>query len=333
MTITQGQECRSLTLRIWINMAGILDAKTRIFDTLVTQEGRRQFASGKMKAEFYSFTDAFSIYNTDTINTGSRMDETYRICFEATSLPQDQVTFEADDSGKLAAFRDSGFKIMAGQIFSGSAVELVTGSAFASLSSEMLSSASIEAFTKLRILGSPDFFEQQYNQFLIGNDTLSFAISDNMPISASAFQKGNIDQIESLFMDKRLSHIPNFKYLPPVNRARIGGTTSSLGTFPSLGQAPIVTNNDLENEFRYARQLGFQEEVTFYQTSKQNNLACQMFEVSGDAITKLDVIDFGIFTVPNDQEHPTKHVFFVGKVFVDGTGTSTFVNLFSLIFT
>jgi len=313
-------------------MAGILDAKTRIFDTFVTQEGRRQFASGKMKAEYYSFTDAFAIYNTDTINTGSHLDETYRICFEATSLPQDQVTFEADDSGKLMAFRSSGLTIQAGQLFSGSLGQFVTGSDFASLSGDLLTSASIDAFSRLRVLGSPDFFDQRFNEFLIGNDNLKFTVTNNLPISASALQSVKVNSIESLFMDKRLSHVPNFKYLPPVNKARIGNTTSSLGVFPSLGQAPILTNDDLENEFRYSDQLGFKQTVTFLQTSRQNNLVCQMFEVAGNAITKLDVIDFGLFTVPNDIEFPTKHVFFVGKVFIDDTGTTTFVNMFSLIF-
>jgi hypothetical protein len=133
-------------------------------------------------------------------------------------------------------------------------------------------------------------------------------------------------------MDKRLSHVPNFKYLPPVNRARIGNTTSSLGTFPSIGQSPILTNADLDDELRWTSQIGFEETVTFLQTSKQNNLVCQMFEVSGDAITKLDAIDFGMFTVPGDQEHPTKHVFFIGKVFIDSTGAATFVNIFTAVF-
>lgn len=313
-------------------MAGILDPKTRIFDTLVTQEGRRQFAAGKMKAEFYSFTDATAIYTTDTIVSGSSLDETYRICFEATSLPQDQVTFEADDSGRLGAFRSSGVKIQAGQVFSGSNNEQVTGAAFASLAGNLLGSASIDAFSQLRVLSSPEFFDQNHNEFLIGNNDFTFTISDKLPISASATQRGNIDQMETLFMDKRLSHIPNFKYLPPVNRARVGATTSSLGTFPSLGQAPIQTVQDLENELRWSKQTGFEETVTFYETSKQNNLVCQMFEVSGESITKLDVIDFGQFTVPNDSEHPTRHVFFVGKVFIDSTGASTFVNMFTLVF-
>jgi len=313
-------------------MSGILSSKTRIFDTLITQEGRRQLASGKMKAEFYSFTDAFSIYSTDTINTGSNLDETYRICFEATSLPQDQVTFEADDSGKLSAFRGSGVILAGGQIYSGSDSGLVTGSQFASLSEDLINSASINSFSKLRILSSPDFFEQRYNEFLIGNNTFNFNITDDLPLNRNAIQTGNVDQIESLFMDKRLSHVPNFKYLPPVNKARIGTTTTLLGTFPSLGQRPIVTNSDLENEVLISKQTGFEEIVTFYQTSKENNLVCQMFEVYKGVITKLDVIDFGMFVVPNDPEHPTKHAFFVGKVYLDSTGASTFCSQFTLIF-
>ena len=285
-----------------------------------------------MKAEFYSFTDAFSIYTTDTINTGSRLDETYRICFEATSLPQDQVAFEADDSGRLSSFRGSGVVLTGGQIYSGSSIELMTGSQFASLSGDLISSASINSFSKLRILGSPDFFEQRYNEFLIGNDAFTFNITNDFPIAKDGIQDGNIDQIESLFMDKRLSHVPNFKYLPPVNKARIGGTTSSLGVFPSLGQRPIVTNQDIENEIKVSKQTGFEEIVTFMQTSKENNLVCQMFEVSKGVMTKLDVIDFGMFMIPNEQEHPSKHVFFVGKVYIDSTGTSTFCNQFIVIF-
>lgn len=313
-------------------MSGILDPKTRIFDTFVTQEGRRQFATGKMKAEFFSFTDAFAIYTTDTINTASNIDETYRMCFEATSLPQDQITFEADDSGKLRAFRNSGVDITAGQVFSGSEGVFVTGSAFASLAGNLIGSASIDAFSKLRVLGSPDFFEQRFNNFEIGNSSFSFTITNDLPISSKAMQKATVDQMESLFMDKRLSHVPNFKYLPPVNKARIGNSTSSLGVYPSLGQAPISTIKDLESELKPTIDKGFQEVVTFFETSRQNNLVCQIFEVSDNSLIKLDVIDFGLFTTRENSLYATKHVFFAGKVFIDSMGSSTFVNLFTLIF-
>ena len=129
-----------------------------------------------------------------------------------------------------------------------------------------------------------------------------------------------------------LRAVPNFKYLPPVNRARIGGVTSSLGTFPSLGQAPIETTEDLDLELAWAENDGFSKTITFFETSKQNNLMCQFFEASQNSLSKLDVIDFGLFTSTIDLVYPTKHVFFVGKVFIDSFGSSTFVNLFTLVF-
>lgn len=312
---------------------GILDQKTRIFDTIITQEGKRQAATGKMKAEFYSFSDAFSLYDQSTILTGASLDGTNRITFEATNLPQDQITFEADDSGKLMAMRGSGYKISAGQVYSGSRNEtLLTGDQFTSSINNLLASGSIDSFTKLRILGSPDFFDQKNNNFQISDTFVNFTISNNKPFGKEEVSKANIDHIESLFMDKRLSHLPNFKYLPPVNKARIGGVTSSLGVFPSLGQAPIETTKDLELELSWAETEGFSKTITFFETSKQNNLVCQFFEASKNSLSKLDVIDFGLFTSPTDLVYPTKHVFFVGKVFIDSTGTSTFVNLFTLVF-
>ena len=66
-------------------------------------------------------------------------------------------------------------------------------------------------------------------------------------------------------------------------------------------------------------------------------------------MTKLDVIDFGLFTLTNNelkdiseedfrraqdrgQSVATKHVFFVGKLYVDSQGSHTFINVFTLIF-
>ena len=317
-------------------MAGILDKKLRLFDSFITQEGRRQLGAGKMKAEFYSFTDGMTFYTTDTIVSGSsNLDETDRICFEATSLPQDQVTLEADDSGRLMAFPGSGLNIAAGQIYSGSTRDttfLQTGSAFTSLSENLLTSASIDSFSKLRILGTPDLFDQNFNEFLLGNTNFSFTITDTLPIDENGIKKISIEHAESLFMDKRMSHVPNFRYLPPVNKAPVGGIQAPLGLYPSLGQAPIATTEDLNSELKFYDENGFKQEITFFETSKENNLVCQMFEVSGNEVLKLDVIDFGLFSQPTNQEHPTKHVFFAGKLFIDAFGATTFVNLFTLVF-
>jgi hypothetical protein len=93
---------------------------------------------------------------------------------------------------------------------------------------------------------------------------------------------------------------------------------------------------------------GFSAEIDFVDTSKANNLVCQMFELSNGEIIKLDVIDFGLFNVsgrdvsvderlraeidPRVRPDATKHVFFCGKVFTDRHNVNKFVNLFTLIF-
>jgi len=64
----------------------------------------------------------------------------------------------------------------------------------------------------------------------------------------------------------------------------------------------------------------------------ESNIVMQMFELSNDAFKKLDVIDFGIFNDTDDKQgRIEKHVFFIGKVYIDSTGTPTFVNLFTII--
>ena len=58
-----------------------------------------------------------------------------------------------------------------------------------------------------------------------------------------------------------------------------------------------------------------------------------MFEVDSDRFrfTKLDLIDYGEIIVEDDDLRPNKHVFFVGKIYLDGNNTPTFVNLFTLM--
>lgn len=315
-------------------MSGILDSKTRIFDTYITDEGRRQLAEGKFNAKFYSFSDGYSIYDLSTIASASSnvpvLDETYRLCLEASSSPYDQVTFEADDSGRLFNVKGFDLNTLAGQIFSGSAGNIITGSQFASTAGSLLSS-SLGSYQNLRILSSPDFFDQNFNDFIISKPQSKFIITNDKPILSRDIQKISINEVESLFMDKRLSHIPNFRFLPPVNKALMGEEQTSLGDYQSLNQAPIQTYEDLKEELSYYEQNGYVETIEFLETTRQNNLFSQFFEVSENTIIKLDVIEFGQFTT-TEENHETKNIFFVGKVFIDNNDQATFVNMFTLVF-
>ena len=334
-------------------MSGILDSKTRIFDTILTPEGRRQLAQGNLRATFYSFTDSGAVYAVDTIVSGSgsvgpdTLDATFRFTLESSGLPQDSITFESDDAGRLVAFPASGsstsitgsqtkFIILDGQVFSGSNLVSgstiikenlikLTGSQFTSLSKDLLNN-SINAFRNQMILRSPDPVDEKDREFLLGQQKISFNIGKERPFAQGEVTEANINHIEGLFQDKRLSSIPNFKFLAPVNKIRPGAEKRTrIANYMSLNQADITSMQDLEAEFRQFESV----EIPFTETSRENNLVCQFFESSQDRMIKLEVIDFGTLRA---EDGSLKHVFFVGKVFIDDYNCPTFVNIFSLVF-
>jgi hypothetical protein len=340
---------------------GLLDSKTRILDTIITIQGRSQIAAGKLNAQFYSFTDQGAFYVQDT-STSASLDGTKRVFLEACSLPKDQITFESDDSGKLVNFRASDVLVRNGQILvqvssaldasgsngAGKTFLLAQDNTFASMADGLLSS-SMDAYASNYIIGSPDIFDENVASFMVGNNSLQFTISDSSPIKRQNRQQANLERIDGLFVDSRLSHLPNFQYLPPINKFRPGDTTVALlGNYPNLNQKPQLTFADVEKEIEEATTLGYSSDITFEETSKTNNLICQLFEIGDNEIVKLDVIDFGIFNLTGDDislserkrqnKDPrnapalSKHVFFAGKVFTDSAGVHKFVNLFTIIF-
>jgi hypothetical protein len=316
-------------------MAGILNNRQRIFDTILTTEGKKQLAQGTLRFNFYSFTDSGMIYQEDTIVSGG-LDATNRISLEATNLPQDQIAFEADDGGKLRAFSASGselYSILQGQIYSGSTPwsrTHITGSQFNSLADDLLR-RTIFAFQQQRILKSPDPLDDKERTFLAGNKNINFEITKNAPIGQRDTKTTRIDGISSLFYDKRLTHIPNFQFLPPRNKPRAGRARGSrLGRYLDINEKGYKNYNELRAELKPFVDGGFSEIVEFTETSRENNIMAQFFEVSRGEMRKLDVIDFGTF--PTELGRFTRHVFFVGKVFMDDRSSPTFVNMFVLIF-
>jgi hypothetical protein len=321
-------------------MAGFLDPKTRFLDTILTVEGRRQLAEGRLRAEFYSFSDATAIYVEDTIVSGS-LEGIDRPQLEAASLPQDTITFEADDSGRLISktLANSLFGITSSTLFvapgqimievSGTQ-EAMTGQAYLSQMDTLLGS-SLQNYKRCRILGSPELIDQNRDEFILGPlAPESFIITDNNPIPEADLQEIEVNQIEGFFQDKRLSHIANFKFLPPVNKRRLGDTNiEPLGTYDRIDQAPILTIEELENELAPRINHGYKRTFFFTETSKKNRFFAQFFEVGEDGETrKLDVIDFGSFPGKNSV---ARRVFFAGKVYTDDFGVDTFVNMFTLI--
>jgi hypothetical protein len=334
-------------------MSGILDSKSRVLDTVLTFEGRRQLALGGIDVAYVSFSDSAAFYKAD-IASGSA-DATTRLYLEACQLPQDVITFQADDSGNLMPFPNgSGIQLAGGSILeysyqapSGSfigasqTVNNLTGSSFAASASVLLGS-SLENFQRLYVLAShDDVFED--DGFALGPDDVTFAINSSRPVSDPAQYAVSVNALDSIFSDPRFSHLPNFRYLPPLNPVSDASVDLSdhratskyqLANYPPWGRSQVggLSYKQLASELQYYDKLGYSRTITFDPTSLDNNLVGQMFEQQGASLKKLDVVEYGRMRT-GDPGAPVAHVFFAGKVYVDSNGTDTFVHLFTLVFT
>lgn len=308
-------------------MSGILDPKTRILDTILTNEGRRQLTNGKLKAEFYSFSDAEVFYATDE-NLLSGSDVSGRISFEIADSPNNTIALEVDDSGKLQVKELSGsFQVRNGMVFTSGTTNVVTGTIAVSNVLETVFSSSLTSFQNLQIFGLKDPFlgpDVNTTWEVFPKETTFLVTSSVAPPS------GNVEYTESLFLDKKLSHIQNFKFLPPVNKPSVlNPVPSPLGTYNDPSQFPIESFEELQQELTRYQKASFSFQTN--STVLSNQILCQMFEIrNGIQISKLDVIDFGLFS--SIQRKENTHVFFVGKIFQDSNKSHTFVNLFTLIF-
>ena len=347
-------------------MAGILDKKVRFVDYVITQEGKRQLASGKLRAEYASVTDMHTFYDKaehDDVNN--------RIYFEVMERPENVIVLEKDDSGKLIDFNFSPTgSIVGDDIFDKDAtatdtlrLTAVTGSAFAS-TSEQLMRTFLTHFKRNTMVGT--YFSNGSNEFRLSTKSLKFAISNSIPFAnGPTGETINVNNAEPFFFDSKLTHLKNFMFLPPVNT-----DGSSYGSYKDLRSLKRETLHDIKQDLGMRAfdedtlnvESGYKarqdlvgdfgvvnrnkltrintpmpkqyQTVIFKKTSKDNNLLIQMFEDSAGAkLTKLDIIDAGAFydsdaTLGRNE----KRIFYVGKVFFDDYNVPTFINMFTLIF-
>lgn len=333
-------------------MSGILDNKSRIIDVIVTAEGRRQLSEGGIRISHVSFTDAGTYYKAD-VASGSA-DATVRLHLEACLQQQDQITFEADDSGKLVPFPNADdVQVKSGQVvdyifnpigttnITGSLLntQILRGTEFASSAGTLLAS-SLNNFNRLQAIGThDDVFED--DGFGVGTNDITFSIRDGVPVTNPSMQAVHINSLDSLFSDARMSRVANFQFLPPINKTDQTINKSdyrvlsrlAIGRYRPLGKThvPALTYQQVANELQYYEKSGFSKVVSIDPTSNNNNLVCQMFEQTNDTLTKLDVIDFGKFRTGNHTS-PEAHIFFAGKLLTDDNNTHTFIHLFTLVF-
>lgn len=303
-------------------MAGILSSKERVMDTVMTQAGKKQLASGKMKIEFVSFSDSLTFYQRDAV---SGSDVTMNRPFlEAGSFVQDQVTFETDELGQLQSYISSDLHLIGDKIFSGSTsgtYVLVTGSNSINEGFQLLSS-SLQNFNNLQIIGSLNPFQDDAS-FSLSKDSHRFAVSDRAPFVADDISVISVNDIVPILHDPRFSRVNAFQYLPPVNK-RVSSSNVQIANFPKLNSDGVMTLRDLMQSVSGKQKV----QITFPTTSPDNNLICQFFENSMNSFNKLDMFEFGEFHVGDS----IKTVYFIGKTFIDDNGQVKFVNIFTLIF-
>ena len=329
-------------------MAGILDSKSRVLDTFITNVGRSQLTGGKLKISYAHFTDSTIVYAAD-VASGTD-DATTNLYLESSNLPQDQITFEADDSGKLLPFpTDTEEQLYAGQllsfsftantssIYSGSSEKLDTSTdvTFSSQINGVLGS-SLTNFQKLQILGTTDAFNDE-DLFAFGPNRVGFKITDEQPINDKNDWQTDINHLESIFNDPRFDQLTNFSYLPPLNRVTDPLLDKSnvrllrdfyLGDYEPIGTIDTLDGDTIMQELQSYEEAGFMKVVSFDPTSRNNRISAQFFELTSLSVKKLDVIDYGKVTT-NDG---IKHVFFVGKIMIDDYDVQKFIHIFTLVF-
>ena len=314
-------------------MAGILDKKSRIIDFIITDEGRRQISTGQLRAKYASFTDCHTFYEASG-SANIADDGTDRLFFEATDRFQDTIVPELEAGREMRPFRAGDVQVKGKSISSGTLSlgfsdysNVLTGSALAQKADNVLTGLTSN-FTDQRIVGTNDPFSETTG-FSIQPLTRSFVINKNTPFQVPSAAVACLETIESMFQDRRLAHLPNFKFLPPKNAPTAEFPDGLvMGNYLELNQTPHLSFEDLQTNLKDTQK----ETFIFDETSRENNLLAQIFEVHDQSFEKLSIIDFGVFDMKDDAESPGKHVYFVGKVERDANGTDTFINMFTLVF-
>lgn len=309
----------------------ILDRKTRILDSIITDVGKKQLAIGEFKPSFYSFTDSGIVYSfSDKYVSGAYNITDHLgtiISFEAVSKAEDQITNEVDDGGKLI-IKNLSSSIGAVSVFGSSIIISGTMLPFSNsvdLKATVLSS-SINNFNKHFILSSKNTITDEYENFQASTNNITFEITSDKPLSPG-LQYANINNVESLPFDRRLNHVPNYKFLTPVNKT----TQIPIGAYRNIKTIENTTLLDVLKEVSGALVNGHTKTINFIDGPNSKWLF-QMFEFTDSNGSKLDLIDFGSFETRNETGLVNKHVVYAGKLLKDEAGADTFLSMFTLIF-
>jgi len=298
-------------------MAGLLDPKSRVVDAILTSAGKKQAFSGGLKISYVTFSDVGAKYEGDV--NGVAINSSASLGFEAFSNIWDNVTVETDESGYILSFSGDNFTMTP----EGKAI--VSGSIGSDASiTEQYVSSSLQSLENLQIIASS---EKRVNDpgLYAYPSSHTFAVKTGVPFDGEP-HVSSIDDVESFFADKRLSTLPNFKFLPPVQRSQsISVQSPPLGNYQDFSE-----RNDYENSDPTTA-LSNLEGVSFELSSftERHALVIQVFEETDGSVSKLVTIPYG--AVGFSPEGNRSYMYFLGKVYEDGYGTPTYVNIFTMV--
>lgn len=310
-------------------MSGLLDPKSRVMDVVLTDVGRQALARGDLQIKYYSFNDASVFYSRDLAS--GTVDLSRRVYLEsASSLPQDVISLLSDASGQIVRVKSTAMtsSVFGGRLLSGTYASgtVLTGAAFTAQAGLLLSS-SLENFQNNFVLGTvDDFFDD--DSFGVGPGNVRFVVGTDAANVKTKDQTVSVSALENLLQDPLFSHLPNFRYLPPVNKPTDPEQTpSSLGAYSSFGGDVELSFADVDASVVQAAASGRVRVVSFDPAPRENNVHLQFFEQTASGLNKLSVVDFG--THRGSRNEPVRTLF-VGKLYQDDFGAETFVRLFTV---
>ena len=120
----------------------------------------------------------------------------------------------------------------------------LTGSQYVAISDDLLNDIT-NNYLDQQIIGTSDLFADS-SEFVLNQNKHTFKITREYPLPTNNIISASLNNIESLFQDRRLSHLPNFKYLPPTNKPKLGEIVGSqLGNYVNWSQKPPMSYQDI----------------------------------------------------------------------------------------
>lgn len=308
-------------------MAGILNDKQRIMDVLLTMNGRRQISDGTFKIEFASFSDHGVFYRAGEGEVAD--DAGSRIMFEAYSSPSDVVIPEINSEGAISMNVFSGNSLTNGKIvttdtdaYGNPKRRFVSGSIDVYSSSADIIQNSINSFDNLQIIGTKNNWSDQ-DFFSTSKNSITFS----RPVDSPDNEKF-LDAISPVFTDDSLASMPAFKYLPPVYDDPQSTLQLPMAAYRRMNVHPKL---DFKSLISSLNTESFEKDTVHFKSDDPYlNIVSQVFEINGESVGKLAIIDYGTYV--NEDGSEIGSVYHLGKIYRDSSNVPKFVKVLSIVF-